>query len=84
MRDMRTDSPSKCKTYGFALTIIVGIGGLAVCGAGLVGYFHVGALSNLSQVNAIIMMAAGGGGGVIFLTVGIVGSIKNRQQDTHH
>ncbi len=82
MRDMRTDSPSQCKTYEFALIIIVGIGGLAVGGAGLAGYFHVGALSNLSQVNAIIMMAAGGGGGMIFLVIGTVGSVKNHYQDS--
>lgn len=70
--------PSKLKTYGFAIAIIVGIGGLAVGATGLAGYFHGGALSNMAQVNAIIMMAASGGG-VILLIVGIVGTVKNRK-----
>jgi hypothetical protein len=60
----------------------VGIAGLAVGAAGLAGYFHVGALSNIAQVNAIIMMAAGGGGGIILLIVGVVGTVKNRQMDS--
>jgi hypothetical protein len=71
--------PSKLKTYGFVIAIIVGIGGLAVGGAGVAGYFHVGTLSNMVQIDAIIMMAAGGGGGVILLIVGIVGTVKNRK-----
>jgi hypothetical protein len=74
--------PSTLKTYGFIIAIIVGIGGLAVGGAGVAGYFHVGALSNLAQIDAIIMMAVGGGGGgggVILLIVGIVGTVKNRK-----
>jgi len=57
----------------------VGIGGLAVAGVGAGGYFQAGALSNLGQVNAIIMMAAVGGGGLILLIVGIVSSVKNCQ-----
>ncbi len=73
--------PSKLKTYGFIIAIIVGIGGLAVGGAGVAGYFHVGALSNLAQIDAIIMMAVGGGGGVILLIVGIVGTVKNRKTE---
>ncbi|MBI3901258.1 MAG: hypothetical protein HY324_03795 [Chlamydiia bacterium] len=64
-------SPSKLKTYGVAIAIILGIGGLAVGAAGLAGYFHVGALSNMAQFDAIIMMAEGGGGGIILLIVGI-------------
>ena len=75
--------PSKLKTCGFAIAIIVGIGGLAVGAAGLAGYFHVGALSNMAQIDAIIMMAAGGGGGIILLIVGIVGTVKNRQSSSH-
>ena len=75
--------PSKLKTYGFAIAIIVGIGGLAVGAAGLAGYFHVGALSNMAQVDAIIMMAAGGGGGIILLIVGVVGTVKTRQSSSH-
>ena len=65
-----------CKTYGFAIAIIIGIGGLAVGGVGAAGYFG-GAISNLNQVHAIIMMAAGGGGGAILLIIGVVGTIKN-------
>jgi hypothetical protein len=76
-------SPSKLKTYGFIIAIIVGVGGLAVGGAGVAGYFHVGALSNLAQIDAIIMMAVGGGGGVILLIVGIIGTVKNRQPVSH-
>ena len=75
--------PSKLKTYGFAIAIIVGIGGLAVGAAGLAGYFHVGALSNMAQIDAIIMMAAGGGGGTILLIIGVVGTVKNRQSSSH-
>lgn len=71
--------PSTVKTYGFAIAIIVGIGGLAIGAAGVAGYFQVGALRNMAQVDAIIMMAAGGGGGAILLIVGVMGSIKNRQ-----
>jgi hypothetical protein len=74
--------PSKLKTYGFAIAIIVGIGGLAVGAAGLAGYFHVGALSNMAQVDAIIMMAVGGGGGIILLIIGVVGTVKNRQSSS--
>jgi hypothetical protein len=75
--------PSKLKTYGFAIAIIVGIGGLAVGANGLAGYFHVGALSNMAQVDAIIVMAAGGGGGTILLIIGVVGTVKNRQTSSH-
>jgi len=76
--------PSNIKKLGFAITIIVGIGGLCVgglCvgGIGLGAYFQVGALSNLSQVHAIIMMAAGGGGFVLVI-IGCVGTIKNCQK----
>lgn len=69
------NSPSKLKTYGFAIAIIIGIGGLAVGGVGAAGYF--GAISNLNQVHAIIMMAAGGGGGAILFIIGVVGTVKN-------
>jgi hypothetical protein len=65
-----------CKTYGFAIAIIIGIGGLAVGGVGAAGYFG-GAISNLNQVHAIIMMAAGGGGGTVLFIVGVVGTVKN-------
>ncbi|MFC2049064.1 hypothetical protein ACFLR2_00100 [Chlamydiota bacterium] len=75
--------PSQCKTIGFAIVIILGLGSLAVAGVGLGGYLPVGSLSSLGQVNSIIMMAAGGGGGIVFLTIGIVGSVKNRQKSSH-
>ncbi len=75
---IRTLSP-ELKTYGFIIAIIVGMGGLAVGGAGVAGYFRVGVLSNMAQIDAIIMMAVGGGAGVIFLMVGIAGTMKNRQ-----
>ena len=74
------NEPSKGKTIGFAIVIILGLGGLAVAGVGLGGYLQAGSLSSLGQVNSIIMMAAGGGGGIIFLIIGIIGSVKNRQQ----
>lgn len=74
---------NKLKTYGFILAIIVGIGGLVVGGAGLAGYFHVGSLSNLAQVDAIAMMTVGGGSGAILLTVGIVGTVKNCKSVSH-
>ncbi len=71
-------SPSKGKPWGFAIAIIVGIGGLAVGAVGLAG-----ALSNRAQVGAIIMMAAGGGSGIILLIIGIVGIVKNQQSGSH-
>jgi hypothetical protein len=74
------NEPSKGRTIGFAIVIILGLGGLAMAGVGLSGYLQAGSLSSLGQVNSIIMMAAGGGGGIIFLVIGIVGSVKNRQQ----
>jgi len=79
---------SKGKTIGFAIVIILGLGGLAVVGVGLGGFgaqqgwWQVGSLSNLSQVHSIIMMAAGGGGGIVFLIMGIVGSVKNHQANS--
>jgi hypothetical protein len=66
---------SKLKTFGFAIAIIIGIGGLAVGGVGIVRYF--GAISNLHQVHAIIMMAAGGGA----ILIGLVG-VKNCRNNT--
>ena len=71
-------SPSKLKSYAFATAIIVGIGGLGIAAAGVAGYFHVGALSNMAQVDAIIMMA-GGGSGIFLLLIGVLGSLKNCQ-----
>ena len=81
--DVQFHQHSKLRTYGFAILIIVGIGGLAVAGVGLGcfgshrGWWQAGALSNLNQIHSITMMAAGGSGGTIFLIIGIVGSVKN-------
>ena len=75
-------SPSKLKTYGFAIAIIVGIGGVAVGAAGLAGFFHVGALSNMAQIDAIIMASVGGGLGIILLITGVDGTVKNRHSTT--
>ena len=69
--------PTKLKTYGFAICIIAGIGGLAVGGVGVAGY--LGGISNLNQVHAIIMMAAGGGSGTLLFIIGVVGAVKNRR-----
>src|ERR1700722_4434952 len=83
-RQVPTSPPlSKLETYGFAIAIILGIGGLAVGAAGLAGYFHVGALSNMAQIDVIIMMIACGGGGTILLIIGAVGTVKNRQSSSH-
>jgi hypothetical protein len=54
-----------------------------VAGVGVGGYLQVGSLSSLSQVNSIIMMTAGGGGGIIFLIIGIVGTVKNHRNNTN-
>lgn len=75
--------PSKCKTFVFVIAIIVTIGSLVtVGGVGLGGYLQAGSLSQLGQVNAIIMMATSGGAGIIFLIAGIVVFIKNRLEST--
>ena len=68
-----------------ALLIITTIGALIGAGVGLGGFgaqqgwWSAGTLSHLSQTNSTIIMAAGGGGGIVFLIIGIVGSVKNRQ-----
>ena len=81
---------SKWKTYGFAIAIIVVIGGLAVAGVGLGGFgvpqgwWQAGALSNLGQINSIIMISVCGvGGGVVFLITVIVSVVKNCQKRSH-
>jgi hypothetical protein len=74
----KQNEPTQAKTIGFAIAIIIGIGGLAVAGVGVGGY--LGAISGLNQVNSIIMIAAGGAGAITFLIVGIVGSVKNHSQ----
>ncbi|MBS0646237.1 MAG: hypothetical protein JSR97_06565 [Verrucomicrobia bacterium] len=69
------------KKYASILAIIAGIGGLAAAGVGLACYFHVGTLSNMTQINAIIMMTAGFLSGTLLLTTGIH-NVKNRK--THY
>ena len=78
------NEPSKGKTIGFAIVIILGLGGLAVAGLGLGGYVQAGSLSSLGKVHSIVMMVAGGVGGIAFLIIGVVGSVKNRQTNSHH
>jgi hypothetical protein len=51
---------SNLKPYGFAISIILSIGGITLLGIGLAGYFQVGALSHLSQIHAITTMSIGG------------------------
>lgn len=85
------NEPSKetIETIGIATIIILSLGGLAVAGVGLGGFgmqqewWQAGALSNLSQINSIIMMAAGGGGGIILLITGIVDLVKNHRNNTN-
>lgn len=81
---VRTNDFSPCKAIGFAIVIILGVGGLAVAGAGVAGYlkveslcFKIGSFSNLTQVNAIALMAGGSVVGATLLAIGIVGSVKN-------
>jgi hypothetical protein len=71
------NKPSRGKTIGFAIVVILFLSSLAVAGIGIGGYLQAGSLSQLSQIHAMIMMAAGGCGGIIFLIVGIVGLVKN-------
>jgi hypothetical protein len=71
------NSTSKLKICGVAIAIISSIGGLAVLGAGLVGFFHIGSWSTLNQVHAIIMMAAGGVVGGAGAICSIVFALRN-------
>lgn len=77
---------SKWKTLGFAIVIILGIGGLAVAGVGLGGlgahqsWWQVGALNHLGQFHSIILMSAGSGIGIALLTIGISQSVKHHPQ----
>jgi len=63
----------------FIVLIILGIAGIGVGCAGLAsfgahqGWWIAGGMSNLSQINAIILMAAGGGVGLILFTTGVTG-----------
>lgn len=74
----QSKSPSKLKIYEFIIIIIVTMGGLALGSTGLAGYFHVGTLSNMAQLDAIIMLVAGGG---ILLIIACI--IKNRKNVAH-
>ena len=76
-------APSKRKVIGFAIVIILGLGGLALAGVGLGGYLRAGSHTSLGQVHSMIMMAAGGGGGIVFLIVAIVGCVKNCKRSSH-
>jgi hypothetical protein len=76
------NEPSKGKTIGFAIVIILSLGGLVVGGVGLGGYLQAGSLSSIGQVNSILMMAAFGGGGIVSMVIGIVGSVKNCQRNS--
>lgn len=75
-----SNPPSKLKTYGFALVIIVGIGALAVAGVGVAGYFQVGALSHMGQVQAVAMMVTGSSVGIVALVLGSIGLAKSSQR----
>ncbi len=78
-RSYAPNPPSKLKTYGFAIAIIVGVGGFIAGGVGIAGC--LGAISNLNKVHAILMMVAGGGGGIVLFSAGIVGTVKNRRNN---
>jgi hypothetical protein len=71
---------SQGKTIGLAIFIILCLSCLALSVVGLGGYLQLGSLSDISQINSIIMMAAGGGGGIICLIIGIVRFVKNYQK----
>jgi hypothetical protein len=84
-RDVHSNnSYSKWKTFGFAILIIAGIGGLTVAGVGLgglgaqQGWWQARMLSHLTHIHSIIMMAAGGSGGILSLIIGISGSANNK------
>ena len=68
----------KGKVMGFAIIIILSLGGLAVAGVGLGGFLQAGALKSLGQIDAVIMMASGCG--TLFLslvTMAIMACVKN-------
>jgi len=69
--------PSKWKAFGFAVLIIVGMGGLVAAGIGLGGHLQAESLSQLGPTHSIIMMVAGG---LTFLIALLVGSVTNRQK----
>ncbi|MEZ5315046.1 MAG: hypothetical protein R3E91_02390 [Chlamydiales bacterium] len=73
-------SPSKGKSYGFAILIIVAIGGLVVAGVGVSHY--CGAISTLHQVHATMMIAVGGGSSFILLIIALAIKVRNRRHLT--
>lgn len=74
--NQKAEEPSKFKSFGFAVVIIFGLGGLAVAGVGVGGLLSAGSLTTLGQVNSIIMIAIGGAGGIPLLIIGIVGFVN--------
>jgi hypothetical protein len=72
----RENEPSKFKTFGFAVLIIFGIGGLVIAGVGTGGLLHAGSLTNLGQANSIIMIVIGGVSGIPLLVIGIIGFVN--------
>lgn len=70
--------PPQLKTYGFAIAIIVGIGGVAAAVFGLAGYLHVGALSHFNQTHAITLLAIGSE--TALFSFGVAGEISNHQE----
>ena len=63
-----TKGVPKGRVIGFAIIIILSLGGLAVTGVGLGGFLQAGALKSLGQIKAVIMMASGCG--TLFLSLG--------------
>lgn len=75
---MTHNNPSKYNNLRFAVLIVLGIGGLAVAGIGVGGLLQAGSLSNLGQINSIVMVVIGGGGGIPPLIIGIIGFINTQ------
>jgi len=71
---LKNESPKR-KIIGFAIAIIVSIGSFAALEVGL--GIYMGAISGLSQVQAMVVAITGGIGGTVLLIVGIVGLVKN-------
>lgn len=69
------NNSAKFRTLGFAVLIILGIGGL-IAASLIGGLFHAGALSSLGQVNSMVMIIIGGGGGIPLLAIGIIGFVN--------
>lgn len=76
----QTHLPSQGRQFGFAIVIILGIGGLIAAGVGLAGYFQLGPLGHLNSTYTIPIMAGGSVGGTVLLVIGFVG-IMYKQSD---